>query len=176
MTVHAPGTTDVRFGSGGTQIVNGTLEAALEREHREIDAGLEAFASGLPGGEGQLAPLMGASSALRRHIYLEEEWLFPALREAGMVAPVFVMLREHGEIWRALDELERQSNEGAPGIALLEKYRELAAVLEAHNAKEEQILYSQADRVMPAPASAELTQFFKSGQMPDGWVCASAGG
>jgi len=28
-------------------------------------------------------------------------FLFPPLRDAGMVAPVFVMLREHGQMWRA---------------------------------------------------------------------------
>ena len=45
---------------------------------------------------------------LRRHIYLEEEFLFPPLRAAGMMAPLFVMVRQHGELWdamRALDAL-----------------------------------------------------------------------
>ena len=49
------------------------------------------------------APVVRAMESLRRHIFLEEQLLFPPLREAGMIAPVLVMLREHGEIWQSLD-------------------------------------------------------------------------
>ena len=83
-----------------------TLTAALEREHQEIDAGLAAFVDGLDSDELRGAELDRAADALRRHIYLEEEFLFPPLRAAGMVPPVLVMLREHGEIWRTLEALE----------------------------------------------------------------------
>jgi hypothetical protein len=43
--------------------------------------------------------------------------VFPLLGEAepGLSAPVFVMLREHAQIWATLDALER---EPAPGTAL----------------------------------------------------------
>ena len=59
-----------------------TLGAALEREHREIDGGIEAFIEGLPEGKDQTEPLLRSVNGLRRHIYLEEEFLFPPLREA----------------------------------------------------------------------------------------------
>ncbi|HET7045217.1 MAG TPA: hemerythrin domain-containing protein, partial [Gaiellaceae bacterium] len=58
----------------------GTLAAALEREHREIDAGIEAFDVESAENGGRVESLTGAISALRRHIYLEEAFLFPALR------------------------------------------------------------------------------------------------
>ncbi|QDO88287.1 hemerythrin domain-containing protein [Ornithinimicrobium ciconiae] len=83
-----------------------TLTEALEREHDEIDAGLEAFGEGLDAGNFREDELTRAAQALRRHIYLEETFLFPPLRAAGMLPPVLVMLREHGEIWRTLDALE----------------------------------------------------------------------
>jgi regulator of cell morphogenesis and NO signaling len=83
-----------------------SLAAALEREHHEIDAGIAAFTAAPDSPQ----PLVRAIRALRRHIYLEEEFLFPLLREAeaGLTAPVFVMLREHAQIWATLDSLERE--------------------------------------------------------------------
>ena len=41
---------------------------ALTREHHEIDAGIEAFARALDGGELDPSPLLRAFAALRRHI------------------------------------------------------------------------------------------------------------
>jgi hemerythrin-like domain-containing protein len=158
---------------GGNDVVVGTVGAALEREHREIDEGLEAFAAGLAEGETRIEPLTRAIQALRRHIYIEEEMLFPSLRAAGMVAPVFVMLREHGDIWRTLDELEGQVSRG-DSVALPEICKRAAAQLEAHNMKEEQILYTQADQVLGEPESAALNAFLATGGMPEGWVCARA--
>ena len=56
----------------------GSLAAALEQEHREIDDGIAAFTA-VPGDRHALARAIGA---LRRHIYLEEEILFPLLSQA----------------------------------------------------------------------------------------------
>lgn len=140
-----------------------TLAVALEREHREIDAGIAAFTAG-----DELA-LAGAVQALRRHIYLEEEFLFPLLRvaELALSAPVFVMLREHGQLWQLLDSLERE-----PGATVL--CRQLTVLLLHHNLKEERILYPQADLLVTEPAAARLREFIASGQLPPGWTCAKA--
>jgi len=150
-----------------------TLEAALEREHREIDASLELFRDGLDHGEWRTESLTAGADALRRHIYLEEEFLFPALRAAGFMAPVFVMLREHGEIWTRLDDIERAAA-GTDTAAAQQTYRDLAALLEAHNVKEEQILYPQADSALEPAAHEQLSAFLERGQLPDGWVCEGA--
>ena len=56
-----------------------SLAAALEQEHQEIDAGISTFTAS----PGDPQPLTRAIRALRRHIYLEEEFLFPLLGEAG---------------------------------------------------------------------------------------------
>src|SRR5689334_16040396 len=58
------------------------LGDALEREHRDIDEALARFAAGLPADEWRLDTLRAAAATLRRHIYIEEEFLFPALRAA----------------------------------------------------------------------------------------------
>ena len=85
-----------------------SLAAVLEREHHDIDNGIEAFAALLAAGEVDAEPLRRAAGALRRHIYIEEALVFPPLRDAGLVAPVFVMLREHGQLWRTLDALDAE--------------------------------------------------------------------
>jgi regulator of cell morphogenesis and NO signaling len=145
-----------------------SLAAVLEREHHEIDAGIAAFTAA----PGDPQPLARAIRALRRHIYLEEEFLFPLLGEAepALRAPVFVMLREHAQIWAALDTLER---EPAPGTALV-LCRQLTVRLLHHNLKEEKILYPQADDALPPAAAGRLRAFLGSGELPEGWVCTKA--
>jgi regulator of cell morphogenesis and NO signaling len=81
-----------------------TLADVLQGEHREIDDGINAFVAGSD--ERATESLCRAVAALRRHIYVEEERVFPALREQGLFAPVLVMLREHGQLWDALDRIE----------------------------------------------------------------------
>ncbi len=150
-----------------------TLAAALEREHREIDRAVEAYlANPDEGRQGRAGYLREAMSALRRHIYLEEQFLFPPLRAAGFVAPVFVMLREHGELWRTMESIERELSGEETGAGVRGCQR-LLAELERHNSKEEPILYPHADGVLGARASSELRAFLESGRMPDGWTCAN---
>lgn len=94
-----------------------------------------------------------AAALEREHREIEEEFLFPPLCEAGTVAAISVMLREHGEIW---ETLLRQ--------------------LERHNFKEESIVYPQADAVRTARTSAGLSEFLAMSRVPVGWVCARADG
>lgn len=153
-----------------------TAAVALEREHREIDGGIEEYLAGATADGHPTSSLSRAMAGLRRHIYLEEEFLFPPLREAGMMMPIFVMLREHGELWSMLDELERMLATGTDIDAISNACHELLAKLDTHNAKEEPILYSQADATLSAEASGALSEFLASGRMPDGWVCHGAQG
>jgi hemerythrin-like domain-containing protein len=146
------------------------LETALEREHRAIDGGIESFIAEPT----QTEPLLRAMDGLRRHIYLEERFLFPPLREAGMMMPVMVMLREHGELWRSMDAVDRLLGESAAADATVQACTELLAELDKHNSKEEPILYARADGVLSEYASGELVTFLEEGRMPEGWVCDGA--
>jgi regulator of cell morphogenesis and NO signaling len=145
-----------------------SLAAALEREHHEIDAGIAAFTAS----PGDPRPLTRAIRALRRHIYLEEEFLFPLLGEAepGLRAPVFVMLREHAQIWATLDALEREFDSGTAPVTC----RQLIVRLLHHNLKEEKILYPRADDALPPAAAGRLRAFLGSAELPEGWVCTKA--
>ncbi|GAA4675712.1 hemerythrin domain-containing protein [Gordonia humi] len=145
-----------------------SLAQLLEAEHREIDAGIAAYTADPAHGA---AALRTAVDSLRRHIYLEEEFCFDALRERGLMMPVMVMLREHGEIWAlcdhavaALDSCEDSSRSA----------HRLLAVLDAHNGKEEPVLYPHIGEAIGDDASADLLDFLDTGTMPDGWVCATA--
>lgn len=149
----------------------GALGAALEREHHEIDHGVEAFDAG---GAEAVPALQAAIAALRRHIYLEEEFLFPPM-EAELAIPMSVMLREHGELWRTLDALEAQLAEaGGEQQEAAITCRMLLAQLAQHNMKEEPIFYTRADASLGPQAASELTSFLETGEMPAGWVCQRA--
>ncbi len=148
-----------------------TLIEALEAEHRVIDEGIERFAAAV--GEGSAnADLLGETfGLLRRHIYAEEEFLFPPLKEAGLVMPILVMLREHGEMWQQMADLEELAGANDDPEAISQACRDLLALLEQHNMKEEPIIYPQAEVSLPAELSDQIEQFLKDGQMPQGWVC-----
>ncbi len=147
----------------------GTLADALEREHHEIDRGIGAVLADPE----ETAALGRALEALRRHIYLEEEFLFPPLYDAGEVPSIVVMVREHGAIWRTMDAIEASLDAGTKARTA-ELCHELLGRLERHNAKEEAVIYPEADGVLGAQEAARLTSFLAAGRTPEGWVCRNA--
>ncbi|HLS02907.1 MAG TPA: hemerythrin domain-containing protein [Beutenbergiaceae bacterium] len=166
----------------GAQI---SLAEALTKEHHDIDSGIEQFSQGLDQGESLAtlaAPLRQAMTALRRHIYLEEEFAFPPIREGGLTMPIMVMEREHGVLWRQMDALEHALDsfndaEASPQdrTALIQACQNMLGVLESHNSKEEPIIYLHLDTQLSEDQSAQLRQLIETGSTPPGWVCARAG-
>ena len=151
-----------------------TLSDALEGEHRTIDAGLDHFRAGLDAGELRIAALRSAAAALRRHIYLEEEAIFPPLTVGGLVAPVSVMLREHGDIWMALERIERAAADGDVSAAW-SGLATLSPLLADHNFKEERIIYPAADQALSGEAADRLRDELAHRAMPAGWTCRALG-
>ena len=47
-------------------------------------------------------------------------------------------------------------------------------LLEAHNSKEEPIVYPRADSDLSEHQQEQLAQFLAAGTFPDGWVCERA--
>jgi iron-sulfur cluster repair protein YtfE (RIC family) len=106
------------------------------------------------------------SSALRRHIAVEEEFLFPVFeKRLGLSpsdGPTEVMRREHGEILRWLDEILRTIGHTAklPDEARAAFHE----VLEKHHLKEEEILYPALDYALsPAESDALVAKIQDSG-------------
>lgn len=149
------------------------LADAFTREHHQIDAGIERYISTLDTG-GDTGALRSAMHALRRHIYLEERFMFPPLRAAGMLMPILVMLNEHGELWRAMDALDESFTAGADAEQLRDQCQAMLSLLEAHNRKEEPIIYPRLDTDLPEDERQQLAHFLKAGTLPDGWVCEQA--
>lgn len=140
----------------------------LEVQHRRIDAGIK----GIVDGGGQLSALAESLALLRLHLYVEEELLFPPLARSGLTMPVFVMKREHGLMWPLLETLAGACVAAAPAAGLHDTARELFQLLQMHNPKEEQIVYTAADRL--AAGDATLVQALESARLPDAWACALA--
>jgi iron-sulfur cluster repair protein YtfE (RIC family) len=156
----------------GTEPAGTELADALTREHHAIDAGIEAYLAGLDAG-GDPAPLRESMHALRRHIYLEESFLFPPLKPTMMMA-LFVMLREHGELWRSMDAIEASLDSAADAASLRSACQELLALLDSHNQKEEPVVYPRADADLSDEARAQLAEFLDAGTFPEGWTCEKA--
>ncbi|MGF3056804.1 hemerythrin domain-containing protein [Microbacterium sp. YY-01] len=185
----------------------GPLATALLHEHHAIDRGIEAFtahSSGVSGASGVsdaaaklqawFQPLREAMTALRRHIYLEEEIVFPSLRTGGLMMALMVMVREHAALWQAMDNLDAQLDaiggaaapaNSAPSDAalsdaaptqetidaLIADCRAMLSLLDDHNSKEEPVIYPHIDADADPETLARLAEFLDSGHMPEGWVC-----
>lgn len=151
------------------------LSAELLRQHREIGAAIECFTGKMNRGNRRPDLLRATIDALRRHIYLEEDFVFPPIRKAGIMMPIFVMMREHGRLWRTMENLTRLLADGIGNPCLEDTCQQLLGQLHEHNFKEEPVVCLHADYDLPAPTSAQLTRFVVTGRIPDGWACEHAG-
>ena len=153
---------------------NLSLSEALTREHHVIDAGIEAFVADLDQNTMSPESLLSPFVALKRHIYLEDEFLFPPIKQAGVLMPVLVMLREHGELWQVMDaitELLENPSSKEVNEELTSMGQELLARLDQHNSKEEPLIYPHAETDLSEDAISELAAFMQSGAMPADWIC-----
>jgi iron-sulfur cluster repair protein YtfE (RIC family) len=146
------------------------LSRLLAVQHQHIDQGV----AGAADGTGQPQALVAALKLLREHLYVEEAALFPLLAKAGLAMPVFVMQREHGQMWPLIRSLETACATGASADDLRADATQLLQQLKIHNPKEEQIVYAAADRYEPAHPDAPLAQAMAAARMPENWVCAMA--
>jgi hemerythrin-like domain-containing protein len=149
------------------------FSADLEHEHRLIDAGIDAYLGidHSPATDRRV-DLAHALQILRRHIYFEEEFMFPPLRALGLVGPVAVMVREHGVLWGVIAQLEAHIDDPADSNTAL--CQDLRSRLANHNGKEESIVYAQARELLPEADQAELSVLLRTAKMPVGWTTHAA--
>lgn len=150
-------------------------KSLLEAEHQRIDRHLEAFRQTLTGDTLDAAEMREAITLLRRHIYAEEELVFPPLRSGSLAMAVFVMLRDHGALWERMDTIAAKLDQGARE-GLEAELDELVALLAKHNGKEEIVVYADLDTALSADAQQELGSFLEAGALPEGWIAAKAPG
>lgn len=142
----------------------------LAIQHRHIDAGIK----GVVDGSGEPPALAESLVLLRLHLYIEEVLLFPPLAKSGLTMPVFVMQREHGLMWPLLETLATACAASAPVASLHEPARELFQLLQMHNSKEEQIVYTAADRLAAGSEGDKLVAAIEAARLPNAWACAMA--
>ncbi|UVI35055.1 hemerythrin domain-containing protein [Brevibacterium spongiae] len=149
----------------------------LERDHHRIDGYFEKFAQSLSGdGPIDVEAFTTGAAGLRHHIYVEEVLHFPAMKAGGLMGPVFVMLREHGELWDRMDEIASKLEAGASsGEIAAPVWEALETGLEAHNDKEEKILYPAGDDLLTADLGEEILETLANPDIPEGWTCEMSG-
>lgn len=137
----------------------------LQTQHQDIDFGIQ----GAMDGSSDQVELLRSLDLLREHLHLEETVLFPVL-EGSVGLSIMVMEREHGLMWPLMEALVKACREGAALEAMEDDLDELFQLLQVHNPKEEQILYSVADE------HAGLADALAAARLPEGWVCKAAKG
>ena len=149
----------------------------LKDEHRVIErvlASLESAAGRLNAGE-PLSPgvfIMAADFikgfADGCHHKKEEGVLFPAMQAAGVPSeggPISVMLAEHEQGRRLTAGMRAAADRLASGDAsasetVVKNALQYVALLRGHIAKEDNVLFPMAERVIEGPARAEVSAAF----------------
>lgn len=128
-----------------------TIKSILEADHARCDALFAEAESAVASGDWQqaAAALDLFDAALRRHLAMEEDVLFPAFEQAtgNASGPTAVMRSEHRQLrditadaMRALEQ--RASDDFFAAVETMQ------IMMGQHNLKEEGILYPMADRLL----------------------------
>lgn len=136
-------------------------------EHKKIDLLLETLLKipqNRPDARHAYAELQ---RLLYKHIYCEEELLFPEVEACGLSGPTDVMRFEHGQICSLLSRIWQGLNKDTLNPTGL--IHELRGVLVAHNLKEEGVLYPTADTMMESAEA--LVERARNMVPPKGWKC-----
>ncbi|GGM78826.1 hypothetical protein GCM10007108_16230 [Thermogymnomonas acidicola] len=134
----------------------------MVRDHEEANRLLRDLLRAIDGGEIDIDLFERISVGLRRHIYAEEEDMFPRALQArpDLSAKVSGLEMEHASIWMLLDRVEGEIRRNE--VVKAPKYvQEIYDILQAHNVQEEKDVYPVAGTDPP------LASF----RVPDGWVC-----
>jgi hemerythrin-like domain-containing protein len=132
-------------------MTNSSLVQFFTQDHRSVD---ELWITVEAAGEANDPELLKEAAlkfdqALRHHLSMEEEVLFPAFEEAsGMTqGPTQVMRMEHAQMRNLLDQMGEARTAGN-SQELLDLGDTLLMFIAQHNNKEEGMLYPMAERAL----------------------------
>lgn len=148
-----------------------SLHAALKQDFALIERGIQDFLDRRGGLSAATQSLRESIATLRRHIYIEEEFLFPALRDAGEIGPVFAMSTEHHDLWSTLDQMELQLADGSPEAVQQQTCQILMAEFDRHSSAEDPIVFGHAQDSLTSQEQATLRSFVENSVLPPSWVC-----
>jgi iron-sulfur cluster repair protein YtfE (RIC family) len=126
-----------------------SLAAFFVQDHRNCDAGWAEVESAADAGDAAATQSAWKrfDTALRTHLQMEEDVLFPAFEAAtGMIAgPTQVMRMEHQQMRGVLGQMSA-ALAGGDLQELLDQGDTLHLLIQQHNMKEEGILYPASER------------------------------
>lgn len=145
----------------------------LTGQHRSMELGI----AGLVDGSGSRQELADAVHLLRRHIYVEEAFLFPVVeQDEGRAMALAQMRYEHGDMWPHIESAVALLAARADLDDLLPASEAMLHLLGIHDHKEEEAIYSIADRYHADATRPPLADLFQTYDIPDGWKCRYAPG
>ena len=148
-------------------------QALLTEQHRSMELGI----AGLVDGSGSRQELADAVYLLRRHIHVEEAFLFPVIeQDAGRAMALAQMRYEHGDMWPHIESAINLLAAKADLDDLLPASEALLRLLGIHDRKEEEAIYSVADRYRPGDGRPSFADLFQTREIPAGWKCRYAPG
>lgn len=143
----------------------------LTAQHATLELGIR----GLVDGSGSRQELDAAIRLLRRHIYVEETFLFPVIdQDRGRWMALAQMKYEHGDMWPHIETAIGLLDAHADLDALFPSAQALLELLHVHDPKEERAIYGVADRYVADAARPPLAALFAAHAIPPGWRCLRA--
>lgn len=132
---------------------------ALTLDHARLSRLLAEVAASFDDGEQERAEhtFEEFASSLRRHIAVEEELVFPSLESHSSWAsrPAVVMRAEHRRIEELIAQVGAAISRSTSEL-FHRAHHELVALLAAHDAKEERVLYPACDEALTPSERATL--------------------
>jgi hemerythrin superfamily protein len=138
------------------------VEYFMTKDHQDTNEILDTVLKDSIKGVVDRESIAKVTEMLRRHIYIEEEILFPTLPSDNDKDIEFLEV-QHGEVFRFLKSLN--SNNNADLIKDISK--KLLDLLIEHNAFEESFIYGNFEKLDAA--------FIEKITFPVGWKCRYAG-
>ena len=138
------------------------VEYFMTKDHQDTNEILDTVLKDSIKGVVDSESIAKVTEMLRRHIYIEEEILFPTLPSDNDKDIEFLEV-QHGEVFRFLKSLN--SNNNADLIKDISK--KLLDLLIEHNAFEESFIYGNFEKLDAA--------FIEKITFPVGWKCRYAG-
>ncbi|GEM_PF-7031029 len=143
----------------------------FEQDHQRVESVINGFRHSLEVGVPDKAFFDQLIQGLHRHIYWEEDLLFPLVKPLADGEVIDEFCTDHALIWKNLGELEAGLSQGTPGGKLELTLNEMVEVLEAHNIDEERTIYAQADQLCDGLAADEFLGKVQGADAPSGWHC-----
>ena len=136
-------------------VLAGDWDKALALEHRAVEKLFDLMqATTTKNTTKRNVLLMQLKHALAKHAMQEENAVYPALRDAGMVEGADELNREHGYVKQYLYELDNCAKDSEEFLQIVARFR---ADIEHHVREEEEVLYPKMKEQLSEEANDKLT-------------------